>query len=138
MERIQHCEATTASQSNLKARIIALRDKFELFDRQTSKLQLDRSTEDLERSASYQREDEQIVKKRKVEDEQRIASRKPRYEQIVKKRKVEDEKRIASRKCRHEQMVNKRKVMDEGQERSRASLGAETAVSWKRHSTAEI
>lgn len=116
MERIQHCVTAAANQSDLDARVQALRAKHASLDHQADQLRSDRDDEDLEEILSDQREDEKIDTKRKAEDEDRIASKKRRYEQKVKKRKVEDE----------------------GCERSRASLGAETVVSWQQYSTAEI
>lgn len=90
-----------------------MRAKHASLDHQADQLRSDRDDEDLEEILSDQREDEKIDTKRKAEDEDRIASKKRRYEQKVKKRKVEDE----------------------GCERSRASLGAETVVSWQQYST---
>jgi hypothetical protein len=116
MEHLQHCEGAAASQSDLDTWINALWTKLESFDRQASKVRLDRDNEDLDEFVSRQREDEQIVKKRKVEDEDRIATRKYEDEQIVKKRKVEEG----------------------GHERVRAPPVEETEVSWLRYSTTQI
>lgn len=74
MERIQHHEATAASQSDLAARILAPGRNNESSDRQASKLRLDRDNQDLDESISHQREEEQIVKIRKVEDQKWITS----------------------------------------------------------------
>jgi len=80
MEHIEHCDTEVASQGDLDTWIDTLWSKNESFNRQASKVQLDRDNEDLDELVSRQQE-----------DEHRIAVRKDRDEQIVKKRKVEDE-----------------------------------------------